>query len=79
MADMLLQSDEIQEALGHYATPDIDESELAAKLEDLGDEIWGDEDSTYLDDAMRTPFAQDREPRVNVNNKVNNLIDFIPY
>jgi charged multivesicular body protein 5 len=63
MADMLEQADEVQEALGRsYGTPDIDEDELEAELEALGDEMLGDEDSSYLDDAIKAPSAPDREP-----------------
>lgn len=44
MADLLEQADEVQEALGRsYGTPDIDEDELEAELEALGDEMLGDE------------------------------------
>ena len=71
MADMLEQADEVQEALGrNYGTPDIDESELEAELEALGDEMLGDEDSSYLDDAMKAPSAPDREPGAESVNKV---------
>lgn len=60
---MLEQADEVQEALGRsYGTPDIDEDELEAELEALGDEMLGDEDSSYLDDAIKAPSAPDREP-----------------
>jgi charged multivesicular body protein 5 len=75
MADMLEQADEVQETLGRrYGTPDIDEDELLeAELEalrkwamhpcdeTLGDEMLGDEDSSYLDYAIKAPSAPDRE------------------
>ncbi|XP_059470064.1 charged multivesicular body protein 5 [Neocloeon triangulifer] len=62
MADMLEQADEVQEALGRsYATPDVDEDELEAELDALGDEIALDEDTSYLD-AVETPNAPTREP-----------------
>ncbi len=71
MADMIEQSDEVQETLGrNYATPYIDESKLEVKLEILGDEMWGDDDSSYLDYAMKTPLAPDREPRAESIQKV---------
>lgn len=76
MADMLEQADEVQEALGRsYGTPDIDEDELEAELEALGDEMLGDEDSSYLDDAIKAPSAPDREPGTESVNAVwfNNL------
>lgn len=63
LADMLEQADEVQEALGRsYGTPDIDEDELAAELEALGDDIGIDEDTSYLDDAIKAPSAPDKEP-----------------
>lgn len=59
---MLEQADEVQDALGRsYATPDVDEDELDAELEALGDEIALDEDTSYLD-AVETPNAPTREP-----------------
>lgn len=71
MADMLEQADEVQEALGRsYGTPDIDEDELEAELEALGDEMLGDEDSSYLDDAIKAPSAPDREPGADSVNAV---------
>lgn len=77
MADMLDMSEEVQEAMGRsYGTPDIDESELEAELEALGDEIALDDDTSYLDDAVTAPAAPDREPgadSVEVTNKVNSV------
>ncbi|CAG0914086.1 unnamed protein product [Notodromas monacha] len=62
LADMLQDADEIQETLGRsYATPDIDESELEAELDALGDEIGLDADSSYLDE-IAAPNAPSREP-----------------
>lgn len=61
MADMLEQSDEVQEVLGRaYGVPDIDEDELAAELDALGDEIAIDDDASYLDDVVKAPSAPDR-------------------
>lgn len=61
MADMLEQSDEVQEALGRtYGVPDIDEDELNAELDALGDEIAIDDDTSYLDDVVKAPSAPDR-------------------
>lgn len=74
MADMLEMSEEVQEALGRtYGTPDIDESELEAELDALGDEIALDDDTSYLDDAVSAPAAPDREPgadSIDLRNKV---------
>lgn len=78
MADMLEQADEVQEALGRsYGTPDIDEDELEAELEALGDEMLGDEDSSYLDDAIKAPSAPDREPGAESINAVFHEIPFL--
>ncbi len=75
LADLLDQADEVQEALGRsYGTPEIDEDELEAELEALGDDIIGDEDASYLDDAIKAPSAPDREPGADsVVNKVISL------
>ncbi|XKL59122.1 hypothetical protein PGB90_000138 [Kerria lacca] len=62
MADMLEQADEVQEALGRsYGMPEIDDDELAAELDALGDEIALDNDTSYLDE-IKTPSAPSREP-----------------
>lgn len=59
MADMLDQSNEVQEALGRtYGVPDIDEDELNAELEALGDELALDDDTSYLDQVN----VPDKEP-----------------
>lgn len=61
MADMLEQSDEVQEALGRtYGVPDIDEDELNAELDALGDELAYDDDTSYLDDVVKAPSIPDR-------------------
>lgn len=72
MADMLLQAEEVQEALGRsYGMPEIDDDELAAELDALGDEIALDDDTSYLDDAVKAPSAPDREPGTDsLRNKV---------
>jgi charged multivesicular body protein 5 len=76
MSDMLDQADEVQEALGRsYNTPEIDEDELEAELDALGDEIALDDDSSYLDDAVKAPNAPDKEPGSESvrRNKVNTV------
>lgn len=63
MAEMLEQADEVQEALGRsYNTPEIDEDDLQAELDALGDEIALDDDTSYLDDVIKAPGIPDREP-----------------
>merc|ERR1711872_615692 len=55
--------DEIQETLGRsYGMPEIDEDDLEAELDALGDEIALDDDTSYLDDAISTPSVPSREP-----------------
>jgi len=62
MEDMLEQAGEIQDALSRsYGTPDIDEADLEAELDALGDEIALDEDTSYLD-AVNAPKVPSREP-----------------
>lgn len=63
MADMLEQADDVQEALGRsYGVPEIDDDELAAELDALGEEIALDDDASYLDDVVKAPAAPDKEP-----------------
>lgn len=60
MEDMLDQANEIQDIMGRtYGMPDVDESELEAELEALGDELAGDTDLSYLDN---TPSVPSKEP-----------------
>lgn len=69
---MLEQADEVQEAMGRsYGMPEIDDDELAAELDALGDDLALDTDTSYLDDAIKAPNAPDREPgAASVTNKV---------
>ncbi|KAF2357902.1 Snf7 family [Trinorchestia longiramus] len=63
MSDMLEQADEVQEALGRsYGTPELDEDDLQAELDALGDEILMDNDNTFLDEAINAPNAPSKEP-----------------
>nr|CAD7262439.1 unnamed protein product [Timema shepardi] len=73
MSDMLDQADEIQEAMGRsYGMPEVDEDDLEAELDALGDDLGLEEDSSdYLDDVVKAPSAPDREPGADsVRNKV---------
>lgn len=50
LQDMMADANEVQEALGRsYGVPDVDESELEAELEALGDELQKDTDTSFLD------------------------------
>merc|ERR1711874_584656 len=63
LGDMMEDANEVQEALGRtYGMPDIDEDDLEAELDALGDDFALDEDTSYLDDAISAPAAPDREP-----------------
>lgn len=78
LADLLEQSEEVQEAMGRtYGMPEMDDDELAAELDALGDEIALDEDASFLDDAIKAPSAPDREPGASsVRNKVQSTNTF---
>ena len=75
LADMLDEANEVQEAMGRsYGMPDIDDDELEAELAALGDDLALEDDTSYLDDAIKAPSAPDKEPgAASVGNKV--LID----
>lgn len=77
MADMLEQADEVQEAMGRtYGMPEIDDDDLQAELDALGDEIALDDDTSYLDDVVKAPAAPDKEPGADsVTNKDGILVD----
>jgi len=68
-------SEEVQDALGRsYNMPDVDEDELEAELEALGEEIALDDDTSYLDEAVNAPNAPDKAPsgREEMKNAVRN-------
>ena len=78
LADMLEDANEIQETMGRtYGVPEIDEDELEAELDALGDEFALDEDTSYLDDAMKAPDAPEKEPGADsvATNKDGVLVD----
>ena len=63
LEDLTEQSSEIQEIMGRsYGCPEIDDDDLEAELDALGDEIGLDEDTSYLDDAVSTPSVPTSEP-----------------
>ena len=45
-----------------YGMPELDDDELEAELDALGDEIGLDEDSSYLDEAVSTPSVPTSDP-----------------
>merc|ERR1712179_152607 len=63
LGDMMEEANEIQESLGRsYGMPEVDEDDLEAELDALGDEIALDDDTSYLDDAISAPSVPSREP-----------------
>jgi len=72
LEDLTEQSNEIQEIMGRsYGMPEIDDDELDAELEALGDEIALDDDTSYLDEASKAPNAPTSIPGADsVTNKV---------
>ncbi|XP_074652404.1 charged multivesicular body protein 5-like [Tubulanus polymorphus] len=63
LGDMTEQANEMQDILGReYGMPDIDDADLDAELDALGDEIGLDEDSSFLDEAMNAPSAPTSVP-----------------
>ncbi|CAB4054295.1 CHMP5 [Lepeophtheirus salmonis] len=63
LSDMLEDANEVQDVLGRsYGMPDIDEADLEAELDALGDDFALDDDTSYLDDAISAPDAPDKEP-----------------
>lgn len=76
LEDMLDQANEVQEALGRsYGMPEVDDDELEAELDALGNEIALDEDTSYLDDAVKAPNAPTREPGAESTNEEGVLVD----
>jgi len=58
--------------------PEIDDDELDAELEALGDEIALDDDTSYLDEASKAPNAPTGVPGADsVTNKVTFVITII--
>ncbi|GAA6080638.1 charged multivesicular body protein 5 isoform X1 [Tachysurus ichikawai] len=76
LEDMMEEAGEVQEALSRsYGTPDIDEDELEAELDALGDELLLDDDSSYLDEASSAPCIPEGIPSDSKTNKDGVLVD----
>lgn len=68
-------SNEIQEVMGRsYGMPEIDDDELEAELDALGDELGMDEDSSYLDEAVSTPSVPTSEPGADSVRVISHLL-----
>lgn len=62
LEDFTDQANEIQEVMGRsYGMPEVDDDELEAELDALGDDLALDEDSSYLDDVA-TPSVPTNVP-----------------
>lgn len=62
LEDLSEQANDVQEVMGRsYGMPELDDDDLAAELDALGDEL-DLEDSSYLDDAVATPSVPSSEP-----------------
>uniref|UniRef100_A0AAY5KKE5 Charged multivesicular body protein 5 n=1 Tax=Esox lucius TaxID=8010 RepID=A0AAY5KKE5_ESOLU len=71
LEDMMEDANEVQESLSRsYGTPDIDEDDLEAELDALGDELLLDDDSSYLDEASSAPSIPEGMPSESKTNKV---------
>lgn len=65
LEDLMDQANDIQEVMGRsYGMPELDDDELEAELDALGDEIGLDEDVSYLDNAIAAPSAPTSEPGI---------------
>lgn len=63
LEDMMADANEVQEALGRsYGVPDVDESELEAELEALGDELQQEADTSFLDEVTLPSTVPASEP-----------------
>ncbi|XP_068438257.1 charged multivesicular body protein 5 [Clinocottus analis] len=76
LGDMMEDANDIQEALGRsYGTPEIDDDDLEAELDALGDELLMDDDSSYLDEAATAPSIPEGMPGDKSVNRDGVLVD----
>merc|ERR1711941_78528 len=73
LEDMMEEANEIQEVLGRsYGVPEIDEDDLEAELDALGDEMLLDDDTSYLDTNPTMPEIPSTTPgNTNSNTEVD--------
>ncbi|KAL4624690.1 charged multivesicular body protein 5 [Arapaima gigas] len=75
LEDMMENANEVQEALSRsYGTPEVDEDDLEAELDALGDEFLMDNDSSYLDEAS-APTVPESLPNEGRTNKDGVVVD----
>ncbi|KAB0405238.1 hypothetical protein E2I00_011113, partial [Balaenoptera physalus] len=80
LEDMMEDANEIQETLSRsYGTPELDEDDLEAELDALGDELLADKDSSYLDEAAAAPAIPEGVPTETKNKDgvLTNLLKII--
>ena len=77
LEDLTEMSNEVQEVMGRsYGMPEVDDDELEAELDALGDEIALDDDTSYLDEAVRAPNAPTTVPGADsVRTRVCTILD----
>uniref|UniRef100_A0A8C5I9H1 Charged multivesicular body protein 5 n=1 Tax=Gouania willdenowi TaxID=441366 RepID=A0A8C5I9H1_GOUWI len=76
LEDMMEDANEVQEALSRsYGTPEVDDDDLQAELDALGDELLLDDDSSYLDEASSAPSIPEGIPSDSKTNKDGVLVD----
>lgn len=64
LEDMMADANEVQEAMSRsYGVPDVDESELEAELEALGDEMQRETDTSFLDEVVAPTTVPSEAPR----------------
>lgn len=76
LEDMLADANEIQSVMGRsYGVPDVDESELEAELEALGEELQKESDTSFLDELVEpaAPLPSAKEPAVSLAKPVHDL------
>ncbi|KAM3860668.1 charged multivesicular body protein 5 [Diretmus argenteus] len=76
LEDMMEDANEVQEAMSRsYGTPEIDDDDLEAELDALGDELLLDEDSSYLDEASSAPAIPEGLPSDKTTTRDGVLVD----
>ena len=76
LTGMMEGANEIQESLGRsYGIPDIDEEELEAEIDALGDEMVLDDDTSYLDEVIEAPRVPGREPGAGGDSVATDRVD----
>lgn len=64
LEDMMADANEVQDALSRsYGVPDVDESELEAELEALGNEMQQETDTSFLDEVVAPSAAPSEAPK----------------